>query len=119
MQMISVYYVLPFLECKYMCMLQICKEYACNYKITFKATKCQALYFSFLDKDHSDLLNLTMQDGNIIPYYVSKCVHHGTTIYAQLCRDNVIDVFNELYKRASYLFSDFLFNRKLHYNQFI
>ena len=35
-------------------------------------------------------------------------MHHGTTIYTQLCRDNVIDVFNELYKRTSYLYSDIL-----------
>ena len=39
-----------------------------NQKITFNATKSQLLYFSYLDKDHSDLLNLTMKDGNVIPY---------------------------------------------------
>ena len=55
-------------------MLHICEEYAFNYKITFNATKSQLLYFSCLDKDHSDLLSLTMKDGNVIPY-VSKCLH--------------------------------------------
>ena len=42
-------------------MLQIFEEYALNYKITFNETKSQLLYFSYLDKDHSDLLNLTMK----------------------------------------------------------
>ena len=47
-------------------MLQICEEYAFNYKITFNATKSQLLYLSYLDKAHSDLLNLTMsrQEGD-------------------------------------------------------
>ena len=106
--MISVYYVLPFLEYK---MLQICEECAFNYKITFNATKSQLLYFSYLDKDHNDLLNLTMKDGNVIPY-VSKCVHIGiSTIYTTFYRDNVIDVVNQLYKRTNYLLSDFSFER--------
>ena len=86
-------------------MLQICEEYAFNYKITFNATKSQLLYFSYLDKDHSDLLGLTMKDGNVIPY-VSKCLHLGTTIYTTLYRDNVID---ELYKCTNYFLSDFSF----------
>ena len=60
-------------------MLHICEEYALNYKITFNATKSQLLYFSYLGKDHSDLLSLIMKDGNVIPY-VSKCLHLGTTI---------------------------------------
>ena len=64
-------------------MLHICEEYAFNYKITFNATKSQLLYFSYLGKDHSDLLSLTMKDGNVIPY-VSKCLHLGTTIYTTL-----------------------------------
>ena len=38
------------------------------------------MLLSFLEKDHSDLLSLTMKDGNVIPY-VSKCLHLGTTIY--------------------------------------
>ena len=42
-------------------MLQICEEYTFNYKITFNATKSQLLYFSYLDKYHSDLLSLTMK----------------------------------------------------------
>ena len=45
MQMISVYYVPPLL--KYKKMLQICEEYAFNYKITFNVTKSQLLYFSY------------------------------------------------------------------------
>ena len=53
-------------------MLQICEEYAFNYKISFNATKSQLLYSSYLDKNHSDLLNLTRKDGNVISY-VSKC----------------------------------------------
>ena len=65
-------------------MLQICEEYAFNYKITFNATKSQLLYFSYLDKDHSDLLSVTMKDGNVIPLYVSKCLHLGTTIYTTI-----------------------------------
>ena len=89
-------------------MLQICEEYAFNYKITFNATKSQLLYFSYLNKDHSDLLSLTMKDGNVIPY-VSKWLHLGTTIYTTLYRDNVIDVVNELYKCTNYLLSDFSF----------
>ena len=89
-------------------MLRICEENAFNYKITFNATKTQLLYLSYLDKDHSDLLNLTMKDGNVIPY-VSKCVHLGTTLYTQLYRDNVIDVVNELYKCTNHLLSDFSF----------
>ena len=60
-------------------MLQICEEYAFNYKRTFNATKSQLLYFSYLDKDHSDLLSLAMKYGNDIPY-VSKCLHLGTRI---------------------------------------
>ena len=52
MQMISVYYVLPFLE--YKTMVHICEEYAFNYKMTFNATKSQLLYFSYLGKDNSD-----------------------------------------------------------------
>ena len=51
MQMISVYYVLPFLEYIF---LQICEEYAFNYKITVNATKSLLLYFSYLDKGHND-----------------------------------------------------------------
>ena len=87
----------------------LCEEYAFNYKINSNATKSQLLYFSCLDKDHSDLLSLTMKDGNVIPY-VSKCLHLGTTIiYTTLYRDNVIDVVNELYKRTNYLLSDFSF----------
>ena len=43
-------------------MLQICEEYAFHYKITFNATKSPLLYFSYLDKDHSDLLSLTMKE---------------------------------------------------------
>ena len=89
-------------------MLQICEEYAFNYKITFNATKSKLLYFSYLDKEHSELLSLTMKDGNVIPY-VSKCLHLGTTIYTTLYRDNVIDVVNELYKSTNYLLSDFSF----------
>ena len=89
-------------------MLHICEEYAFNYKITFNATKSQLLYFSCLDKDHSDLLSLTMKDGNVIPY-VSKCLHLGTTIYTTLYRDNVIDVVNELYKRDQLFAVRFLF----------
>ena len=89
-------------------MLQICEEYAFNYKITFNATKCQLLYFRYLDKDHSDLLSFTMKDRNVIPY-VNKCLHLGATIYTALYRDNVIDVINELYKRTNYLLSDFSF----------
>ena len=54
-------------------MLQICEEYAFNYKITCNATKSQLLYFSYLDKDHSYLLSFTMKDRNVIPY-VSKCL---------------------------------------------
>ena len=80
-------------------MLQIGEDYAINYKITFNATNIQVLYFSYLDKDHSDLLSLTMKDGNVIPY-LSKCLHLGTTIYTTLYRDNVIDVVNELYINA-------------------
>ena len=39
---------------------------------------------------HSDLLSLTMKDGDVIPY-VSKCLHLGTTIYTKtLYRDNVL-----------------------------
>ena len=104
--MISVYYVLPFLE--YKKMLQICEEYAFIHKITFNATKTSLIYIYYLDKDHSDLLNLTMKDGSVIPY-VSKCLHLGTTIYTTLYRDNVIDVVNELYKRSNYLLSDLYF----------
>ena len=85
-------------------MLQICEEYAFNYKITFNTTKSELLYFSYLDKDHSDLLSLTLKDGN-----VSKCLHLGTTIYTTLYRDNVIDVVNKLYKHTNYLLSDFSF----------
>ena len=59
-------------------MLQICEEYAFNYKITFNATKSQLLFYSYLDKDHSDLLSLTMKDENVIPY-VSKCLHLDST----------------------------------------
>ena len=66
------------------------------------------LKVSYVGKDHSDLLSLTMKDGNVIPY-VSKCLHLGTTIYTTLYRDNVIDVVNELYKRTNYLLSDFSF----------
>ena len=44
-----------------------------------------------------------------IPYYVSKCLHLGTTIYTTLYRDSVIDVVNDLYKRTNYLLSDFSF----------
>ena len=80
-------------------------------KITFNATKSQLLYFSYLGKDHSDLLNLTMKDGNVIPY-VSKCLHLGTTIYTTLYRDNVIGVVNELYKHTNYLLSDFSFTER-------
>ena len=105
MQMILVYYVLPFLEYK-KCYRYV--EYAFNYKITFNATKSQLLYFSYLDKDHSDLLSLTMKDGNVITY-VSKCLHLGTTIYTTLYSDNVMDVVNELYKRTNYLPIDFSF----------
>ena len=36
-------------------MLQICEEYAFNYKITFNVPKSQLLYFSYLDNDHNDL----------------------------------------------------------------
>ena len=82
--------------------LQICEEYAFNYKITFNAAKSQLLYFSYLDKDHSDLLNLIVKDGNVIPY-VSKCLHLGITIYTTLYRDTVIGVVNEFYKRTNYL----------------
>ena len=88
--------------------LQICEEYAFNYKTTFNTTKSQLLLFSYLDKDHGDLINLTMKDGNVIPY-VSKCLHLGTTIYTTLYKDNVIDVVNELYKRTNYLLSYFSF----------
>ena len=70
--------------------------------------KSQLLYFSYLDKDHSDLLCLNMKDGNVIPY-VSKCLHLGTTIYTMLYRDNVINVVNELYNCTNYLLSDFSF----------
>ena len=41
------------------------------------------LKVSYLVIDHSDLLNLTMKDGNVIPY-VSKCLDLGTTIYTML-----------------------------------
>ena len=61
-------------------MLQICEEYAFNYKITFNATKSQLLYFSYLDKDHSDVLSSTIKDGNVIPY-VSKCLYLDTQHY--------------------------------------
>ena len=64
------------------------------------------LNISYLDKDHSDLLSLTMK--YVIPY-VSKCLHLGTTIYTTLYRDNVIDVVYELYKHTNYLLSDFFF----------
>ena len=40
---------------------------------------------------------------------MSKCLHHGTTIYTTLYRDIVIDVVNELYKRTNYLLSDLSF----------
>ena len=90
-------------------MLHICEAYAFNYKIVFNATKSQLLYFSYLNKDHSYLLNLIMKYGNLIPY-MSNCLHLGTTIYIHLYyRDNVIDVGNELYKRTNYLLSDFSF----------
>ena len=46
--------------------------------------------FSYLDIYHSDYLMLIMRDGKV--YYVNKYVHVGTTIDAQLYRDNVIDV---------------------------
>ena len=82
-------------------------EYDFNYKITINASKTQLLYFSYLDTNHSDLLKLTIKDGNVIPY-VSKCLHLGTTIYTTLCK-YVIDVVNELYKRTIYLLSDFSF----------
>ena len=52
----------------------ICEEYA------FNATKSQLFYLSYLDKDHSDLLNLTMKDGNMIPY-VSKSVNLESWYY--------------------------------------
>ena len=83
--MISVYYVLPFLE--YNTILRIC-EYAFNYKIAFNATKSQLLFFSYLDKDHSDLLSLTMKDGNATPY-VSKCLHLGTTIICHIIHNSI------------------------------
>ena len=83
-------------------------DYVFNYKISFNATKSPLLYFTYLDKCHSDLLNLTMRDGNVIPY-LSKCMHLGTTIYTTLYKDNVIDVLNELYKRTNYLLTDFSF----------
>ena len=67
MQMISLSLLCPTLS-GIQKMLQICEKYAFNYKITFNATKSQLLYFSYLDKDYSDLLNLTMKDGNVIPY---------------------------------------------------
>ena len=76
--------------------------------IAMNATKSQLLYFSYLDKDHRDLLNLTMKDGNVIPY-VSKYWHIGTTIYTTLYRDDGIDVVEELYKRTNYMLSDFCF----------
>ena len=66
------------------------------------------LKVSYLDKNHIDLLNLTMEDTNVIPYG-SKCLHIGTTIYRTLYRDNVTDAVNELYKRTNYLLSDFSF----------
>ena len=46
------------------------------------------LYFSYLDRDHSDLVNLTMRYGNATPH---RSMHFGTTIYSKLYRDNVID----------------------------
>ena len=90
-------------------MLQISEEYAFNYKITLNATKSQFLYFSYLDNDYNDLLNLTMRDGNVI-LYRSKYLHLGTTIYTTLYyKYNVLDVVNELYKCTNYLLSDFSF----------
>ena len=68
----------------------MCEEYAFNYKITLIVTKSQLLFFSYLDNYHSELLNLTMKNGNLMPY-VSKCMHLVTTIYTHLNRDNVID----------------------------
>ena len=38
----------------------------------------------YLCKDHSDLLNFTMKDGNVI-LYGSKYVHLGTSIYTHNC----------------------------------
>ena len=84
--------------------IQICVEYAFNYKITFNATKSQLWYFSYVDKDHRDLLKLTMKDRNVIPY-----VNLGTTIYTTLYRDSVIDVVNELHKRTNYWFQIFFY----------
>ena len=44
--------------------LHIYAEYAFNYKITVNAARSHLLYFSYLE--HSDLLNLTIYDGNTI-----------------------------------------------------
>ena len=46
-------------------MLLICEEYAFNYHIIFNANKSKLLYISNLDKDHSDLLNVTMRHGHV------------------------------------------------------
>ena len=104
MPMISVYYVLPFLEYK-----KKCYRYVKSMPlITCNATKSQLLYLSYLGKDHSELLSFTMKYGNVIPY-MSKCLHLGTTIYTTLYRHHVIDVDNELYKCTNYLLSEFSF----------
>ena len=34
-------------------------------KLVSNYTKSQLLYFSYLDKDHSDFLSLPMKDGNV------------------------------------------------------
>ena len=36
--------------------------------MTFNDTKSELLYLGYLDKDQSDLINMTMRDGNVIPY---------------------------------------------------
>ena len=87
-------------------MLQICEEHAFNYKITFNATKSILLCLRYLDKDHSDLLKLTMKDGIVLPY---MWVNVGILVLQYIhsfYRDNVIDVVNELYKYTNYLLSD-------------
>ena len=80
-------------------MLQICEEYDFNYKITFYFIKSQLLYFSYLDKDHTDLLNLTMKHVVFLPwkcYTVTNCVDCiSNTIYTQLYRSNAFEASNK------------------------
>ena len=91
----------------------------------FNAIESQLWYFSYLDKDNSDLINLTTKDGYV--YHMCKCVYLGTTICTQLYRDHVIYAVNELYKRTNYLLIVVLyplinrcqiwcFNNKKHWN---